>query len=489
MANGHPSLKAQLLHRKPIAMLLEDAASHEGGLKRALGALDLTALGIGAIIGAGIFVLTGVAAANLAGPGVTLSFVVSGFACAMAALCYAEFAAMIPVAGSAYSYSYATMGELVGWIIGWDLILEYAVAAAAVAVGWSGYLHVILRGIGVNLPPALIQAPGSAPGAIMNLPAFLIVLVMSAVLVVGISESARLNSIIVAIKLFAVGVVIVVGVFYIRPVNWSPFMPFGWSGIMKGAGVIFFAYIGFDAVSTAAEEVVDPQRNLPLGIMGSLLVCTVLYIAVAAVLTGMTPYKTIDVNAPLASAFANRGLNVISGIISLGAVAGLTSVQLVLLLGQSRVFFAMSRDGLLPPAFCRVHPRFRTPYIPTIMTGIAVGLTAAFLPIQEIAELTNIGTLFAFSLVCIGVWILRHTDPARKRPFRTPLVPLVPILGVLFCGFLMASLPEVTWIRFFVWLVIGLIIYFIYGRFHSRVSASANGAAQAGGSSAGAALS
>ena len=489
MANGHPSLKAQLLHRKPIAMLLEDAASHEGGLKRALGALDLTALGIGAIIGAGIFVLTGVAAANLAGPGVTLSFVVSGFACAMAALCYAEFAAMIPVAGSAYSYSYATMGELVGWIIGWDLILEYAVAAAAVAVGWSGYLHVILRGIGVNLPPALIQAPGSAPGAIMNLPAFLIVLVMSAVLVVGISESARLNSIIVAIKLFAVGVVIVVGVFYIRPVNWSPFMPFGWSGIMKGAGVIFFAYIGFDAVSTAAEEVVDPQRNLPLGIMGSLLVCTVLYIAVAAVLTGMTPYKTIDVNAPLASAFANRGLNVISGIISLGAVAGLTSVQLVLLLGQSRVFFAMSRDGLLPPAFCRVHPRFRTPYIPTIMTGIAVGLTAAFLPIQEIAELTNIGTLFAFSLVCIGVWILRHTDPARKRPFRTPLVPLVPILGVLFCGFLMASLPEVTWIRFFVWLVIGLIIYFIYGRFHSRVSASANGAAQAGGSSTGAALS
>jgi len=489
MANGHPSLKAQLLHRKPIAMLLEDAASHEGGLKRALGALDLTALGIGAIIGAGIFVLTGVAAANLAGPGVTLSFVVSGFACAMAALCYAEFAAMIPVAGSAYSYSYATMGELVGWIIGWDLILEYAVAAAAVAVGWSGYLHVILRGMGINLPAALIGAPGSAPGAIINLPAFLIVLVMTAVLVVGISESARLNSIIVAIKLFAVGVVIVVGVFYVRPGNWSPFMPFGWSGIMKGAAVIFFAYIGFDAVSTAAEEVVDPQRNLPLGIMGSLLVCTVLYIAVAAVLTGMTPYKTIDVNAPLASAFANRGLNVISGIISLGAVAGLTSVQLVLLLGQSRVFFAMSRDGLLPPAFCRVHPRFRTPYIPTIMTGIAVGLTAAFLPIQEIAELTNIGTLFAFSLVCIGVWILRHADPTRQRPFRTPLVPLVPILGVLFCGFLMASLPDVTWIRFFVWLVIGLIIYFIYGRFHSRVSASANGAAQAGGSSAGAALS
>jgi APA family basic amino acid/polyamine antiporter len=477
MPDGHPSLKAQLLHRKPVAMLLEDAAFHEGGLKRALGALDLTALGIGAIIGAGIFVLTGVAAARLAGPAVTLSFVVSGFACAMAALCYAEFAAMIPVAGSAYSYSYATMGELVGWIIGWDLILEYAVAAAAVAVGWSGYLRVVLSGVGIHLPVALTHAPGSAPGAIVNLPALLIVLIMSAVLVVGISESARLNSIIVAIKLTAVAIVIVVGVFYVRPVNWSPFLPFGFHGIMKGAALIFFAYIGFDAVSTAAEEVVDPQRNLPLGIMGSLLVCTILYILVAAVLTGMTPYKTIDVNAPLASAFVNRGLNVVSAIVSLGAVAGLTSVQLVLLLGQSRIFFAMSRDGLLPPVFSRVHPRFRTPYIPTIFTGIAVGITAAFLPIEEIAELTNIGTLFAFVLVCIGVWILRRADPDRKRPFRVPLVPLVPILGVIFCGYLMAVLPGLTWMRFFVWLVLGLAIYFIYGRWHSRVSAAGNGAA------------
>ena len=477
MPDGHPSLKAQLLHRKPVAMLLEDAAFHEGGLKRALGALDLTALGIGAIIGAGIFVLTGVAAARLAGPAVTASFVVSGFACAMAALCYAEFAAMIPVAGSAYSYSYATMGELVGWIIGWDLILEYAVAAAAVAVGWSGYLRVVLSGVGIHLPVALTHAPGSAPGAIVNLPALLIVLIMSAVLVVGISESARLNSIIVAIKLTAVAIVIVVGVFYVRPGNWSPFLPFGFHGIMKGAALIFFAYIGFDAVSTAAEEVVDPQRNLPLGIMGSLLVCTILYILVAAVLTGMTPYKTIDVNAPLASAFVNRGLNVVSAIISLGAVAGLTSVQLVLLLGQSRIFFAMSRDGLLPPVFSRVHPRFRTPYIPTIFTGIAVGITAAFLPIEEIAELTNIGTLFAFVLVCIGVWILRRADPDRKRPFRVPLVPLVPILGVIFCGYLMSVLPGLTWMRFFVWLVLGLVIYFVYGRWHSRVSAAANGAA------------
>ncbi|HEY2104612.1 MAG TPA: amino acid permease, partial [Candidatus Binataceae bacterium] len=427
MPTGHPDLKSQLLHRKPVSMLLEDAAFHEGGLKRALGALDLTALGIGAIIGAGIFVLTGVAAARLAGPAVTLSFVVSGFACAMAALCYAEFASMIPVAGSAYSYSYATMGELVGWIIGWDLILEYAVGAAAVAVGWSGYLRVILTGIGINLPSELTHAPGSAPGAIVNLPALLIVLVISAILVIGISESARINSIIVAIKLTAVAVVILVGAFFVRPANWSPFVPFGWHGIMKGAAVIFFAYIGFDAVSTAAEEVVDPQRNLPIGIIASLLVCTILYIVVAAVVTGMTPYRTIDINAPLASAFVNQGLNFVSAIISLGAVAGLTSVLLVLLLGQSRIFFAISRDGLLPPAFSRIHPRFRTPYIPTIVTGIAVATTAAFLPIQEIAELTNIGTLFAFVLVCIGVWILRHADPGRKRPFATPLVPLVPI--------------------------------------------------------------
>src|SRR5271166_1384246 len=377
MPDGHPSLKAQLLHRKPVAMLLEDAAFHEGGLKRALGALDLTALGIGAIIGAGIFVLTGVAAARLAGPAVTASFVVSGFACAMAALCYAEFAAMIPVAGSAYSYSYATMGELVGWIIGWDLILEYAVGAGAVAVGWSGYLRVVLDGLGIHLPAALTHAPGSVPGAVIDLPALLIVLVVSAVLYVGISESARLNSIIVAIKLTVIGIVIVVGAFYVQPSNWTPFFPFGWPGVMKGAAVIFFAYVGFDAVSTAAEEVIDPNRNLPRGILGPLFVCTALYIAVSAVLTGMVPALQINLNAPLASAFVSRGLNFVSAIISLGAVAGLTSVLLVLLLGQSRVFFAMSRDGLLPPIFSRVHPRFKTPHVPTLFTGAAVGLIAA----------------------------------------------------------------------------------------------------------------
>jgi APA family basic amino acid/polyamine antiporter len=468
--NNSPSLTRQIFLRKPAATLMSEASAEGFGLKRALGALDLTLLGIGAIVGAGIFVLTGVAAAKYAGPAIVLSFVVSGFACAMAALCYAEFAAMIPVAGSAYSYSYATMGELIGWIIGWDLVLEYAVGAAAVAVGWSGYLRVILAGLGVQLPSALIHAPGSAPGALIDLPALLIVLAVSAILYIGISESARINSIIVTIKLVVVGLVIVIGGFYVRPANWSPFAPMGWGGVMKGAAVIFFAYIGFDAVSTAAEEVVNPNRDLPRGILGSLFVCTLLYILVAAVLTGMVPATAIDLNAPLASAFVIRGLNAISGIISLGAVAGLSSVLLVLLLGQSRIFFAVSRDGLLPAAFSKVHPKYRTPYIPTTITAIAVGLTAALLPIQEIAELTNIGTLFAFVLVCAGVWILRRIEPELNRPFRTPLVPLVPLLGIFFCADLMLSLPALTWIRFFVWMALGFAIYFGYGRFHSRIA-------------------
>jgi APA family basic amino acid/polyamine antiporter len=469
---GGAALRAQLMRRKPVAALLDDAGPHRGGLRRALGALDLTALGIGAIIGAGIFVMTGVGARQ-AGPGLIVSFILAGVACTMAALCYAEFAAMIPVAGSAYSYSYATMGELVGWIIGWDLVLEYAVGAAAVAVGWSGYFRVILDGIGIHLPHAIAFAPGSEPGAIVNLPALLVVLLISAVLYVGIRESARLNSAIVGIKLCAVAIVILVGMFFIRPHNWTPFAPFGWPGISKGAAYIFFAYIGFDAVSTAAEEVVDPGRDLPRGILWSLFVCTALYIAVAAVLTGMVPFGEIDKNAPLASAFVVRGLNFIGGVVSMGAVMGLTSVLLVLLLGQSRIFFAISRDGLLPPAFSRVHPRFLTPYIPTVLTGAAVGVTAALLPIQDIAELTNIGTLFAFVLVCLGVWILRYIDPDQHRPFRTPFVPLVPIVGALSCLYLMASLPIVTWIRFFVWMAIGLVIYFSYSRFHSHVDATA----------------
>jgi basic amino acid/polyamine antiporter, APA family len=466
-------MREQLFRRKPVEALLADAVPHAGGLKRALGAFDLTLLGIGAIIGAGIFVLTGVGA-SYAGPGLVLSFVLAGFACAMAALCYAEFAAMIPVAGSAYSYSYATMGELVAWIIGWDLVLEYAVAAAAVAAGWSHYLTVILDGMGIHLPSALTHAPGTVPGAIINLPALLVVLGITAILYVGVQESARINSIIVGIKLFAVLVVIVVGVFYIKPANWSPFLPLGWGGVVRGAAYIFFAYIGFDAVSTAAEEVIDPQRALPIGILTSLGVCTVLYIAVAAVLTGMVPMHLIDVNAPLATAFVTRGLNFAAGIISVGAVAGLTSVLLVLLLGQSRVFYAISRDGLLPPAFSRVHPKYQTPSIPTVMTGVVVALTAALVPIKEIAELTNIGTLFAFVLVCMGVWIMRHVEPTMRRPFKTPLVPLVPIMGAASCILMMLGLDLTTWLRFFIWLGLGFVIYFSYGRFHSVVDAASN---------------
>jgi APA family basic amino acid/polyamine antiporter len=463
------SVGAQLFRRKSSAALLAESLPHAGGLKRVLNAFDLTLLGIGAIIGAGIFVLTGVGA-SYAGPGLVLSFVLAGFACAMAALCYAEFAAMIPIAGSAYSYSYATMGELVAWIIGWDLVLEYAVASAAVAAGWSHYLTVILGGLGIHLPSALIHSPGTEPGAIVNLPALLIVLAVTAILYVGVQESARVNSIIVGIKLFAVLMVVVVGTFFVRPANWAPFLPFGWGGVLRGAAYIFFAYIGFDAVSTAAEEVIEPNRALPIGILASLGVCTVLYIAVAAVLTGMVPTRLIDIEAPLAAAFVSRGLNFAAGIISVGAVAGLTSVLLVLLLGQSRIFYAISRDGLLPPAFSRVHPRFKTPSMPTILTGVVVSLTAGLVPIKEIAELTNIGTLFAFVLVCAGLWILRRVEPHLVRPFRTPLVPLVPILGAGSCLLMMFGLGEVTWLRFVFWMAAGFVIYFAYGRFHSKVA-------------------
>jgi APA family basic amino acid/polyamine antiporter len=467
-------LRAQFFRRKSAGVLLAESHPHAGGLRRVLSALDLTLLGIGAIIGAGIFVLTGVGA-SYAGPGLVLSFVLAGFACAMAALCYAEFAAMIPIAGSAYSYSYATMGELVAWIIGWDLVLEYAVASAAVASGWSHYLVVILSGLGIHLPEALIHSPGTAPDAIINLPALLIVLLITGILYVGVQESARVNAVIVGIKLLAVAMVIAIGAFFIKPANWSPFLPFGWNGVLSGASYIFFAYIGFDAVSTAAEEALEPNRTVPIGILASLALCTILYIAVSAVLTGMIPTPKIDIEAPLAKAFVTIGQNFVAGVISVGAVAGLTSVLLVLLLGQSRIFYAISRDGLLPPAFSRVHPRFRTPSMPTVLTGVAVGLTAGLIPIKEIAELTNIGTLFAFVLVCVGVWILRIIEPSVSRPFRTPLVPLVPILGAGACALMMFGLGWVTWLRFVIWMALGFAIYLSYGRYHSRVAIEAEG--------------
>jgi APA family basic amino acid/polyamine antiporter len=450
-----------------VSTFAHEAAA--GGLRRALGPLDLVLLGIGAIIGTGIFVLTGVAAVKHAGPGVIASFAVAGLACGFAALCYAEFATMLPISGSAYSYSYATLGELVAWIIGWDLVLEYALASSAVAVGWSGYVRSLLSGTPLAIPAALAGAPGSSPEAVFNLPAVLILGVVTTLLVIGIRESARTNAVIVAIKVFVVGFVIVVGLGYIRPENWQPFVPFGWGGVMTGAATVFFAYIGFDAVTTAAEEARRPERDMTIGILGSLVVCTILYLMVSAVVTGMSPLSEIDTAAPVAVAFQKNGLRFAAGLISLGAIAGLSSVLVVMLLGQSRVFFAMSRDGLLPPFFSRVHPRFQTPHLSSIGVGFAVAAIAALVPLDEIIELVNIGTLFAFVVVSLGVIVLRYTQPELPRPFRCPWVPVLPILSVASCAYLMWQLPALTWERFVIWLVIGLVIYAFYGRRHSRV--------------------
>jgi APA family basic amino acid/polyamine antiporter len=456
------------LRTKPVADFTTEATG--GGLKRALGPLDLVLLGIGAIIGTGIFVLTGVAAVDHAGPGVIVSFAVAGIVCAAAGLCYAEFATLLPISGSAYSYAYATLGELLAWIIGWDLVLEYALAASAVAVGWSGYLANLLAGTPLAIPTALGGAPGTAPGALFNLPAVAILALVTLVLVLGIRESARANALIVAVKVVVVGFVIVAGLGYIRPENWQPFAPQGWDGIMAGAATVFFAYIGFDAVTTAAEEARRPERDMTVGILGSLSVCTLLYLMVSAVVTGMSPLSEIDRAAPVAVAFDRIGLDFAAGLISVGAIAGLTSVLVVMLLGQSRVFFAMSRDGLLPPLFSRVHPRFQTPHLSTMGVGLVVSLLAALVPLEQLVHLVNIGTLFAFVIVSASVLVLRRTQPLLNRPFRCPWVPVVPLFSIAGCIYLMTSLPWVTWERFLIWLAIGLAIYASYGRRHSRVA-------------------
>jgi APA family basic amino acid/polyamine antiporter len=457
------------LATKPVEAYTAQLDGSGHSLHRTLGPLDLTLLGIGAIIGTGIFVLTGVAAVDYAGPGVIASFAVSGLACALAALCYAEFATLLPISGSAYSYAYATLGELVAWIIGWDLILEYALAASAVAVGWSGYLRDILGGAGIHIPNAIAAAPGSLEGSLLNLPALLILLAVTVLLVIGIRESARTNAVIVALKVFVVLFVIFAGVGHVQPVNWQPFAPQGWNGIMAGAATVFFAYVGFDAVTTAAEEARRPQRDMAIGILASLGICTVLYLAVAAIVTGMSPLSEIDRAAPVAVAFRRIGLDFAANLISVGAIAGLTSVLLVMLLGQSRIFFAMSRDGLLPAWFSAVHPRFRTPHISTALVGMAVAVIAAFVPLKDLVELVNIGTLFAFAIVSAGVIVLRRTRPDLPRPFRCPWVPWLPLASIAACVYLMTPLPAATWIRFVVWLVIGLGIYAFYGNRHSRV--------------------
>jgi APA family basic amino acid/polyamine antiporter len=425
-------------------------------------------MGIGAIIGTGIFVLTGVAAARYAGPGLVLSFVVAGVVSALAALCYAEFASTVPIAGSAYTYSYATLGELVAWIIGWDLILEYAVGAAAVGIGWSAYFTDFLHSVfGLNLPKALTASPWS--GGVIDLPALLIILAITALLVRGTQESSRFNNTVVAIKVLIVLFFIAVGVWHIHTYNWTPFLPFGPGGIFNGAAIIFFAYIGFDQISTSAEETRNPARDMPRGILLSLAICTLLYIAVAAILTGMVSYKLLNVASPVSHAMILVGLNWAGAIISVGAICGLTTVLLVLLFGQSRIFFSMSRDGLLPTAFARVHPTFRTPWISTLIVGAAVALIAGLTPIDVVAELTNIGTLSAFVLVGVGILVLRRTQPNLRRGFRVPWVPWIPLLSIVASFVLIVSLPLVTIIRFVVWLALGLAIYFLYSRFHSRV--------------------
>ncbi|HWH50974.1 MAG TPA: amino acid permease [Gemmatimonadaceae bacterium] len=501
---------------KSIAHLQAEAAAEGEAvtLRRALGALNLTMLGIGAIIGAGIFVLTGTAAAQTAGPAIVLSFIVAGLGCLFAGLCYAEFASMIPIAGSAYTYGYATLGEFVAWIIGWDLILEYLFGAATVAVGWSGYFVAFLQdNLGLHVSPAWTQAPlgvvgthtlvrnlmcidphGAAIAAsngacaagsvlqpgIINLPAMVLVALMTTLLVIGIKESASFNNVIVFIKVAIVILVIGFGFVYVHPSNWHPFIPpntgefghFGWSGIVRGAAVVFFAYIGFDAVSTAAQEAKNPQKDMPIGILASLGICTVLYILMALVMTGLTSYTNLNVPHPVFVAInaAGPALGWLGVFVNVGAILGLASVVLVMLMGQPRIFFSMSRDGLLPAVFGKVHPKFQTPYVTTIVTGIVAMFVAGFFPIDLLGQLVSIGTLLAFVIVCVGVMVLRYQRPNIPRPFRTPLVPLVPILGIVICAYMMYSLPGDTWLRLIVWMAIGLIIYFFYSRSHSRVA-------------------
>jgi APA family basic amino acid/polyamine antiporter len=474
-----------LFRRKSVTALQAEAAG-DHRLKRALGPLNLTALGIGAIIGTGIFVLTGTVAAQNAGPAVVLSFALAGVASIFAALCYSEFASVVPMAGSAYTYSYATLGEFVAWIIGWDLVLEYALSATTVAIGWSGYIVSFLKDLGIHIPAefqaargtVVTLADGSTATALFNIPAVLIIAIVTTLLVVGIKESASVNNVIVFIKLAVVVLFIVLTVRHLNPDNWTPFIPpntgdrehFGFSGVVAGAAIVFFAYIGFDAVSTAAQEAKNPQRDMPIGIIGSLVICTVLYIAVAAIATGVMPYQQLDVPDPIARVADYAGLGVFASLIKMGAIAGLTSVILVQLLGQSRVFYSMSRDGLLPPFVQKIHPRFRTPYITSIVTGLAVAIPAAILPVRDAAKLVSIGTLLAFVIVCSGVLVLRIREPNLHRPFKTPFVWFVAPAGALSAAYLMFYLDAQTWIRLLIWLAIGLAIYFLYGRTHSSLA-------------------
>jgi APA family basic amino acid/polyamine antiporter len=471
--------------RKSVEECMKSGDAEGVQLSKTLGVVSITSMGIGAIIGAGIFVLTGTAAARYAGPAIMLSFVLGGIVCAFVGLCYSELAAMIPVCGSTYTYTYATLGEIFAWIIGWDLILEYAMGAATVAVGWSGYISSLLHNFGINIPPQWAAAPGTAvkladgtdATAILNLPAALIVAALTAMLIFGTKESSRLNNIMVAVKLFVVVAFIALGAFFVDTAHWHPLIPdnkgtfgeYGWSGILRGSGVVFFAFIGFDAVSTAAQEAQKPQRDMPIGILGSLVICTVLYILVSAVLTGLVPYTELNVPDPIAKGVDVIGLTWFSILIKIGALAGLTTVILVSLYGQGRIFYTMSHDGLLPGFFNKIHPTLKTPFLSQMLIGAIVAAVAALVPISVLGELVSIGTLFAFVLVCAAVIYLRRSDSEVFRPFRVPGVPVVPILGILFCLLLMAGLPAVTWLRLAVWLAVGMAIYLGYGRRHSTL--------------------
>jgi len=505
---------ANLLLKKPLDTILHEAAeTGEHTLKRSLGATNLVSLGIGAIIGTGIFVLTGTVAAEHSGPGVVYSFIISAIACVFAGLCYAEFAAMIPVAGSAYTYGYATLGEIFAWIIGWDLILEYACGAATVCSGWSGYVLSLGQDLGIRLPPAIAGVPGSTfvyfqghweylgrvakklselgidpatlpqKHGVFNVIAFLGIMFATTILIIGIRESANFNNFIVLVKVSVLLIFLALGGITLMhhrellAANWHPFLPpntgkfgdFGWSGALRGAGLIFFAYIGFDAVSTAAQEAKNPKRDMPMGILGSLAVCTVLYIAVALVLTGLINYKFLDVPDALAVGIDATGYKWGSLLVKIGALGGLTSTMIVMLLGQSRVFFSMAKDGLLPEAFSKVHPKFRTPWISSLTVGIVVATFASLVPLNSLDEMTSIGTLMAFIIVCCGIMVLRKTRPDLPRPFRAPFMPVTPILGILVSFAMMAGLPGITWIRLVVWLAVGMVVYFTYSRSHSRV--------------------
>jgi APA family basic amino acid/polyamine antiporter len=451
-----------LFRRKSLESLIHAGANSK--LKRVLGKWGLTSFGIGSIIGSGIFVLTGTAAATHAGPGIMLSFVVAAIACAFAGLCYAELASMIPLAGSAYTYAYATMGELIAWIIGWDLLLEYAIGNGAVAVSWGEHLAKIMEGFGLHLPHALLAGPWHDPPGIVNLPAMAICFVISALLVKGVKESTTANNIFVVLKLVIILMFIGLGSFWVAPTNWVPFLPFGAKGILAGAGLVFFAYIGFDAVSTATEEAINPQKDVPFGMMMSLVVCTILYIAVAAVMTGLVPYTMLNNATPMATALDATGQNWAKALYLYGALAGLTSVLLVFSLGQTRILYSMARDGLLPRFMAKVHPKYATPHINTWVVGFVTALGAGLFKIDVLAEMCNIGTLFAFVVVCVGVLVLRKTHPDAVRSFRVPLAPFVALAGIAMCGTLILNESRATQLRFIAWLAIGLVIYFAYSR-------------------------